>query len=785
VVTSLVDELRGRDDASLGALFRTRPDLAAPMPANLVDLASRAATRGSVLRALDGLDRAALQTLDGLLVLRRAASVAELSALLGRPPEVALADALDRLRVAALAWGDDDAITCVQTMRDVAGQYPAGLGPPAAALLTPLPASVLAEIVELLGGVPAGDAATDAAAAIAVLSEPTGLSDVINRLDDEARELLESTTWAAPVLPVRDPGPGRAYGSPPDQPVERLRRRGLLVPVGGGVGVVPFEVGLRLRGGAIHRDSAFEPPELDRSVQLAGLVDRIGAGAAATFVDQVDRMLASWATAGPQALRTGGLSVRALAQVAILLGVEQQDAALVVETAFGAGLIGTSDSAYPVWLPSVEYDRWRARPVADRWVFLARAWLATTRVPGLTGTRDDRDRRIAPLGPEADRAAAPVIRADVLEVLAAAPEGAVPTRDSLHRVVDWRAPRRGGHLHDDLIAWTVRELPVLGLTGMGALTRFAAALVHGSRLDPVGVLAAGLPEPVDHVLIQADLTAVAPGPLIAPIAAAIGSVAQVESTGGATVFRFTEASIQRAFDAGHGADEVHRLLERVSRTPVPQPLRYLVDEVARRHGRVRVSAVASVIRLDDPATGDVLLGDARLGMLSLRRLAPTILGSKRSPQSVVDAMRDAGHSAVAEGVEGELLVHEPANQRAPAYRSARRPTGPPLAEAAMQALVRSLRAGERARANRPGVGDPNRPRLRPRMPVETVAVLTDTAANAQTVWIGYVDNNGGASERLVDPLRVQGGWLTAYDHVRDAVRTFAVHRITGVAPIAE
>jgi predicted DNA-binding transcriptional regulator YafY len=71
------------------------------------------------------------------------------------------------------------------------------------------------------------------------------------------------------------------------------------------------------------------------------------------------------------------------------------------------------------------------------------------------------------------------------------------------------------------------------------------------------------------------------------------------------------------------------------------------------------------------------------------------------------------------------------------------------------------------------------------MPVETVAVLTDTAANAQTVWIGYVDNNGGASERLVDPLRVQGGWLTAYDHVRDAVRTFAVHRITGVAPIAE
>jgi predicted DNA-binding transcriptional regulator YafY len=68
--------------------------------------------------------------------------------------------------------------------------------------------------------------------------------------------------------------------------------------------------------------------------------------------------------------------------------------------------------------------------------------------------------------------------------------------------------------------------------------------------------------------------------------------------------------------------------------------------------------------------------------------------------------------------------------------------------------------------------------------VETIGVLTEAAATAQTVWIGYVDNNGGASERLVDPLRVQGGWLTAYDHVRDAVRTSALHRITGVARVA-
>ena len=50
-----------------------------------------------------------------------------------------------------------------------------------------------------------------------------------------------------------------------------------------------------------------------------------------------------------------------------------------------------------------------------------------------------------------------------------------------------------------------------------------------------------LPEPIDHVLLQADLTAVAPGPLEQDLARHLGAVADIESRGGATVYRFTEA----------------------------------------------------------------------------------------------------------------------------------------------------------------------------------------------------------------------------------------------------
>ena len=50
--------------------------------------------------------------------------------------------------------------------------------------------------------------------------------------------------------------------------------------------------------------------------------------------------------------------------------------------------------------------------------------------------------------------------------------------------------------------------------------------------------------------------------------------------------------------------------------------------------------------------------------------------------------------------------------------------------------------------------------------------------------IGYVDNHGTSSERIVDPLRVEGGRLTAHDHRADDIREFAVHRITAVRPAA-
>jgi Helicase conserved C-terminal domain len=417
---------------------------------------------------------------------------------------------------------------------------------------------------------------------------------------------------------------------------------------------------------------------------------------------------------------------------------------------------------------------------------LAQTWLTTTRTPGLVGTRDDRDRVVNALGAEVDHTVTPEVRRAVLEELAALPPGAVPSPASLATALAWRRPRRASRLRHDLVDWTVREAEQIGVTGLGGLASFARGLLAASD-GTADELAALLPEPLDHVLLQADLTAIAPGPLQTELAAELALAADVESTGGATVYRFTDSTIRRALDAGRSAAELHALLASKSRTPVPQPLTYLIDDMARRHGRIRVSPATAVIRADDENVLEQILADRRAGQLRLRRLAPTVLAARTKVDHVLDQLRVMGYAPVAESPDGEMVVKRPDVRRAPQpFRPPRLGFDPAVpAPGVLDVVVRALRAGDRAavaaREAVPAAADGNLTRS----PAwQTMATLTAALRTPGPLWIGYVDNSGTVSERLVDPVRLDGGFLTAYDHRREEIRTFAVHRITGVATVA-
>lgn len=221
----------------------------------------------------------------------------------------------------------------------------------------------------------------------------------------------------------------------------------------------------------------------------------------------------------------------------------------------------------------------------------------------------------------------------------------------------------------------------------------AAASAAAARL-----LAPLLPEPLDHVLLQADLTAVAPGPLERPLADMLDVLADVESKGGATVYRFTPGSVRRALDAGRSASDLHDFLTAHSRTPVPQPLAYLIDDVARRHGHLRIGAASAYVRCDDDAVLSEILADKRSAGLRLRRLAPTVLAAQADPAALLDGLRAMGFAPAAESAEGDVVITRAHARRTPP-RTAPEPVpdGPPTPDATLlSAAIRAIRAGDRA-----------------------------------------------------------------------------------------
>ncbi|WP_296603028.1 helicase C-terminal domain-containing protein [Nocardioides sp.] len=747
---TLADQLRSWPDERLSRLLVARPDLATPAPHDSAQLASRAAARSSLLRALDQLTTAELSVLDALVVVGQTSAEGLASVVRAAPASVEAA--VSRLLDLALVW-----------------EAPGGVR-----ALT-----AVAEALTQTGG------ATAVSGLRPVSEDPPPAADVRRRLDElspAARALLEH---------VLDSGGEATAGSarhtvlPEDArtPAEELLARRLLVPRSGGVVVVPGEVGIALRGGRTTVDTVDEEPTLATSERAASIVDRAAAGAAFEAVRRVELVLDQWGLAPPSALRAGGLGVRDLRATAVQLHVDEPTAALLIEVAAAAGLLATAadPDGNPAWIPTDAFDQWTTQPVVDRWAALVRAWLESPRLPGLVGSRDPAGKVWNALAPELSGIHQVESRRMALDVLLELPAGEVLATGtgvpSLVSRVAWRRPRRP-RTRADQVAWAVEEATALGLAALGGLASYARPLLSGDEASGLAGLAALLPEPVDHVLLQADLTAVAPGPLESQLARRLQLVADVESRGGATVYRFTPGSVRRALDTGWTAAELHEFVAGVSRTPVPQPLTYLVDDTARTFGTIRVGHAEAFLRADDEAALTELLHHPRAGTLGLRRLAPTVLISSTPLDVLLPRLRELGAAPVVEAADGTVHVARPDLVRARTPREHRARAAKVARETAHAAhAVTAIRAGDRAASSRPEVP------ATVLTPSGSMAALREAAEAGETVLIGYLDNQGTRTERLVDPVRVEGGSLTAYDHRSDDVRSFAVHRITTVLPV--
>ncbi|MFC5995418.1 helicase-associated domain-containing protein [Pseudonocardia hispaniensis] len=742
---SLVDWLRAQDDETLAALLRLRPDLAVPVPADISVLATRVGIRASVHRACDDLDTATLAVLEALAVTDADAAPVpreEIGRMLGAdvPTEV-LDAALAALRERALIWDTDSGLALVPAARDVLPGYPGGLGRSAPNL-----------------------------------ADSTALAELLAGLAPDERRVLEALAVGPPV--------GRSRGSAdPTSPVGRLLARGLLLCVDPETVELPREVGLALRGEHPLGRVEHTPPVPATIERGADVVDRTAAGAALDVLRRLDLLVSAWSEAPPPALRSGGLGVRELRRAAKEMGIDESAAALLVELLVAADLVGISEGPAPEWVPTTSCDIWAAAGPEQRWSLLARTWLELPRLPGLVGRRDEADRPIPVLSDAARRPRAGRDRRRVLLGLAELPPGtAVRSPAELSGLLAWRAPRRGGRLRDEIVAWTLAEATVLGVVALDALSAAGRALLDDGA-DPVAALRAALPEPVGHVVLQADLTAIAPGPLVPELAHELNVMADIESAGGATVFRFSDASVRRALDAGRSADDLRELLATRSTTPVPHALSYLIDDAARRHGRLRGGVASSFLRSDDEVLLSEVMAHPEARALELRRLAPSVAISPLPLAEVLDGLRAAGFSPAAEDAAGGVLdLGERGRRiearRRPATRGTVSSAEPDSAR--LQAIVSKMRAGDAMAGVRRSVAAATTPN---NGSGTTPAVLLDAVRASDTVWIGFVDSHGVAGERVLKPTSLGGGIVEGRDVVDGNIYRVPLHRITSVAVV--
>ncbi|MGH3763297.1 helicase-associated domain-containing protein [Actinophytocola sp.] len=752
----LTDWLRGQDDQLLADLLRARPDLATPPPADLAVLAARAGSRASVARAAEGLDTFTLAVLDALVVAgsdRAPVPPEEVAALVGPGAEpTRVRAAIQTLVGLALAWGsgdESDEVSVVPAAREAGGLYPAGLGQPSEALDRVDVAALLAELPE---------SDRRLLTALAHGSSPVG-----------------RTRDAAVVVPL-----DRAR-----TPVQRLLAMGLLLRRDAETVELPRQVGLALRGNSPLGTVRLDEPEPRTTRQSSSTVDSTGAGEALESLRRAERLVELWSREPAPVLKAGGLGVRDVRRLTRELDTDGRGAGLIAELLYGAGLVGDNAAATNAeWLPTTLADPWLVATPQHQWATLAAAWLDLPRLPGLAGRRDAKDRVLAPLSDDLRRPPAATERRRVLTALAELPAGTgVASPDELAEVLAWRAPRRGGRLRDEIVRWTLTEATALGVVALGGITSAGRSLLSEGPAAAAKRMAESMPEPVDHVLVQADLTVVAPGRLEPRLAAELGQVADVESAGSATVYRVTESTVRRALDAGRSAEDLHELFRTRSRTPVPQALTYLVDDAARRHGRLRGGAAASFLRCDDPVLLAEVLAHPAGASLEMRRIAPTVLVSPLPLADVLDELRKAGFAPAAEGADGQLLDLRPAGHRLAAPARPRRGQPTPPSDERLRDIVANLRAGDAAAASRRGRTVSLRSGAGAADTAETLALLREAIEQQGHVLIDFVDSRGIASQRVVTPFRVGGGILEGRDDASDAVRQYPLHRITSASLI--
>ncbi|MBU8578469.1 helicase-associated domain-containing protein [Brevibacterium luteolum] len=652
----------------------------------------------------------------------------------------------------------------------------------------------------------------------------TAVATGLESLDTAALQAVHRAACATRVDPAV---PASTLAAAPEV-VETLKTRGLLWPVGDRayrthaetMSLLPTSAAeLRSPPDWVAATAPADPAEYTRPVSEAIAANAEAAAASAT-VSGVLSAVDAFTSHEVSQLTSGGAGKRDMQVIARALGASFPDAVMLTELAAAAGLLGIGGTDLdPRWLPTAAFDTVLAAERSEVYAMLLQTWLTgavdTTHVLAGSTERGDRlqslaasaglHRKAAYAGFPQSQPPLPHARYALLHTLAeltddsagggsAGDDGthlAVPD-DLLIAHIQWRHPLLAAASTATLTR-LIDEAALLGLlcTPLAdghahALTRLGKVLtthlteamdtacaVTGFDITAVSVpesiparVDGILPELQTRVVVQSDLTAIATGPLAPQIHAALTELAEVDTRGQGTVYRFTETTISDALKSGLRADDITaRLREVTEQDTLPHPLEFLITETAGRLGRIQIAAARSVIVVDDEAELAAMLADSALVSAGLTRLSATVAVSNVSRERLAMLLEAAEYQTMAAAPENPAPPRATSLARRPA--TTRRTTRVP--DSRLSSYISSLRSG----SEEPETESPS-----------TIAdVLREAAATGTEVDLTVVGREGSQRQVRIAPIQVAGGRVRARTGpARDTELTFGLARIISAAP---
>lgn len=198
----------------------------------------------------------------------------------------------------------------------------------------------------------------------------------------------------------------------------------------------------------------------------------------------------------------------------------------------------------------------------------------------------------------------------------------------------------------------------LGLAVEGWTTSWFGRLIAGNR-DALSEAIGHLPAVQERIILQADGSIIAPGPLATKVEARLRNVVETESIGLASTYRLTPLSITHGLELGETVSGIRDLLTQLSAMALPQPIEYLIADVDKRFGKLLIGPGNLEWRSQISSQDSVLLteiaSDTRLKPFALHRQAPELLACRFEPSVVYFGLRECGFLAIRVDSSGRVI----------------------------------------------------------------------------------------------------------------------------------